>query len=136
MAGNRITPLFLVSRAFIGRLVQALVVIMPRHDAALDHGIARVRTPAAIAETFVEPDRGALRVAQIEVQHDQPQLARQRLDFAYDRMTDAAPARPRRDKSRGHGAGERLRLVVARRPRELHRPGDDAVEPSDDDLAL
>ena len=109
---------------------------MPRHDAALDHGIARVRTPAAIAETFVEPDRGALRVAQIEVQNDKPQLARQRLDFANDRVADAAPARPGGHESAGDGAGEGLCLVVARRPRELHRPGDDAVESPDDELPL
>ena len=95
-----------------------------------------MRAPAAIAEAFVEPDRGALRVAQIEVQHDQPQFARQHLDLGDDCVTDAAAARPRRDKSGGDGAGESLRLVVARRARKLHRAGDDAVEPADDELSL
>ena len=73
---------------------------MPRHDAALDLGIARVGAPAAIAEALVEPDRGALRVAQIEVEHDQPELARQTLDLADDargRCRGRAPtARQRR----------------------------------------
>src|SRR4051794_3991933 len=136
MAGNRITRLAFVGRACVGRLVEALVVIMPRHDAPLDLGIARVRAPAAIAEALVEPDRGALRVAQIQVQHDQTQLARQHLDLGDNGVADAAAARPRRDKSGGDGAGESLRLVAARRPRELHRSGDDAVEPPGDELSL
>src|SRR5689334_2001678 len=103
IAGNRITRLSFVSRAFIGRvfggrLVEALVVVMPRHDAPFDLGIARVRAPAVVPEAFVEPDRGALRVAQVEVQHNQIQLARQRLDLGDDRVADAAPARPGRNK--------------------------------------
>ena len=93
-----------------------------------------MRAPAAITQAFVQRDRGALRVAQVQVQHDEPELARQRLELGDDRMADAAPARPRRDKSGRDGAGESLRLVVARRPRQLHRAGDDAVEPSDDNL--
>src|SRR5579862_413623 len=114
-----------------GRLVEALIVVMPEDDAALDPGVARVGAPTQVAKALVEPDRGALRIAQVEIEHDEAEFAAQPLDLRDDPPGDAAAARPGRDKGGRDGAGEGLRLVVARRPRQLHRAGDDPVEPAD-----
>src|SRR5947207_5511379 len=117
IAGNRIIR-------GLSRLVEGLVVVVPGHGAAIDLGVARVGAPAPVPQAFVETDRGALRSAQVEVEHGEPKFAREALDLADDAAADAAAARPGRDKGAGHGAGEGLRLVVARRPRQLRRAGD------------
>src|SRR4051794_35690939 len=98
---------------------------MAGNDAPLDLGIAGMGAPAPVAETFVKPDRGTLGVAQIEVENDQPELAGEPFELDYDAAADAAAARPGRDKGAGDGTGESLRLVVARRARQLRRAGDD-----------
>src|SRR5437868_5442694 len=117
-------------------LVEALIIIMTGHELALDQRVKRVAAPAAVAKRLIEMDRRALGVAQVEIEHEQPEFARQLLDFADDAAADAVAARPRRDKSARDGAGHRLRLVVARRPRQLRRTADDAIETADDEAAL
>src|SRR6266704_3082760 len=109
---------------------------MPRDDAPLDLGIARVDPPALVAEAFVEPDRGALGVAQVEVEDRETELAGQPLEIDEDAAPDPAAARPGRDEEGADRAGEGLRLVVARRARQLHRAGDNPVEPADDEAPL
>ena len=121
----------------VRRLVfEELVVVMPRDDPAFDLRIDGMDAPADVAQALVEPDRGTLGVAQIEVQDRQTDLSGEALDLQHDAATDAAAARPGRDKGAGQGSGEGLRLIVARRPAELRRAGDDAVEPTDDEPAL
>jgi len=75
---------------------------MPGDDAPLDLRIARVDAPALVAEAFVEPDRGALGVAQIEVEDDETEFAGEALDFnegaaayaaAADTVTENLPLR-------------------------------------------
>src|SRR5439155_18549721 len=136
IAGNRITATR--SRAGVRRrrLVEALVVIMPGDEFALDQRIERMRAPAAVAEALVKMDRRPLGVAQIEIEHQQSELARQLLDLQHDAAADPVTARPGRDKGAGHRAGHRLRLVVARRARQLGRTADHPVEPADDEAAL
>ena len=109
---------------------------MAGHELALDQRVKRVAAPAAVAERLIEMGRRALGIAQVEIEDEETELARQLLDFADDAATDAVAARPRRDKSARDGAGHRLRLVVARRPRQLRRTADDAVETADDEAAL
>src|ERR1700731_4846493 len=109
---------------------------MARHECALDQRIEGVAAPAAVAQRLVKMDRRPLGVAQIEIEDEDPELARQLLDLADDAAADAVAARPGRDKGAGHGAGHRLRLVVARRLRQLRRAADDAVEAADDEAPL
>src|SRR5438128_3189559 len=109
---------------------------MPRHDPALDLCVNRVGAPAPITQALVEPDGRTLGVAKIEVENRQAELSGQLLDLAHDAAAEPAAARPRRNKGAGQGPGEGLRLVVARRPAQLRRAGDDAVEPADDEPAL
>ena len=80
-------------------------------------GIDRVGAPAPIAQPLVEADRGLLGVAQIEVEDGQPQFPAEPLDLQHDAAAEAVAARPRRHERAGQGAGEGLRLVVARRAR-------------------
>src|SRR5207248_11229413 len=117
-------------------LVEALIIIMAGHELALDQRVKRVAAPAAVAERLIEMDRRALGVAQVEIEDEETELARQLLDFADDAAADAVAARPGRDKGARYGAGHRLRLVVARRPRYLRRAPDDGVEAADDEAAL
>src|SRR4051794_25638497 len=119
-----------------GRLIETLVVIVAGDDAPVDLSVGWMRAPAAVAKAPVKADRGALAVAQIEVQHDQLKLAGERLEFSDDTLADAAAAGPGRHKKAADGTGEGLRFVVAGGPRQLHRAGDDPVEPADYEAAL
>src|SRR5215468_10060221 len=92
--------------------------------------------PAGVAQTLVEPDRGPLRVAKIEVENRQAEFMGKVLDFEHDSAADAATARPGCHKCTCHGAGEGLRLIIPRRPAELRRAGDDAVETTGNEPAV
>ena len=109
---------------------------MPRYDPAIDLRVNRVRAPAPVAQILVKPDRRALGIAKVEIEDRQADLPGELLDLAHDVAAKSAAARPRRDKGAGQGSGKGLRLVVARRPAQLRRAGDDAVEPADDEPAL
>src|SRR5438105_2657892 len=100
---------------------------MPGDEFALDQRAERMRAPAAVAQGLVEADRRPLGVAQVEIEHQQAELACQLLDLQDDAAADAVAARPGGDKGAGYGAGHRLRLVVARRARQLGRTTDHAV---------
>ena len=115
---------------------EQLVVIVAGHDPAVDPRIDRVGAPAAIAEAFIKRNRRALGVAQIEVEHRQPQFAGKTLDLDDDAAAETVAARPGRDEGAGENPGEGLRLVVARRPAQLRRAGDDPVETADHEPAL
>src|SRR5438445_810231 len=78
MAGKRI-----IGRSF-RRLVEALVIVMSGYDTPLDLGVPWVSAPAAIAEPLIKPDRGALGIAQIEVEHRQSELLGQAFELADD----------------------------------------------------
>src|SRR5205823_4594790 len=80
-----------------GRRVEALVIVMSGNDPPFDLGVARVGAPAAIAEALVEPDRGLLGIAQIEVQDGEAEVARLALELADEFLADAAAAPPGRD---------------------------------------
>src|SRR5271169_1075263 len=109
---------------------------MPPHDPPFDPGIDGMGAPAYVPQTLVESDRGALGVAEIEVQNSQTDLAGEALDLQHDSATDTAAARPGRDERAGQGSGKGLRLVVARRPAELRRAGDNPVETPDHEPAV
>src|SRR5689334_8453574 len=109
---------------------------MPSYDPAVDLRVSRVRAPAPVPKILVEPDRRALGFAQIEIEDREAEFPSELLDLADDAATEPAAARPWRDKGAGQGPGEGLRLVVARRPAQLRRSGDDAVEPADNEPAL
>src|SRR5947207_12592041 len=87
------------------RLVEALIVIMAGDEFALDQRVERVAAPTPIAQCFIEMDRGALRVAQIEIEYEHAKLARQLLDLGDDAAADAMASRPGRDERAGHRAG-------------------------------
>src|SRR5271166_5137754 len=89
---------------------------MPRHDPPFDPSIDGMGAPAYVAQTLVESDRGALGVAQIEVQNSQTDLAGEILDLQHDSAADTAAACPGCHERAGQGSGKDLRLVVARRP--------------------
>src|SRR5437764_1021236 len=88
---------------------------MAGDELALDERIKRVSAPAAVAERLVKMDGGPLRVAQVEIEDEQAELARQLLNLADDAAADAVAARPGRGKGARHRSCPRLRLVVARR---------------------
>src|SRR5215472_16507628 len=109
---------------------------MPRNDPALDLSVGRVSAPASVAHVLVESDGGTLGIAEIEIEDRQAELPREALDLAHNPAAQSATARPGRDKGAGQGSGEGLRFIVARRPAQLRRAGNDAVEPADDEPAL
>ena len=109
---------------------------MPGYELALDQGVEGVGAPAPVAQRLVKMDRRPLGVAQVEIEDQEAELAGQLLDLADDAAADPVAARPGRDKGAGHGAGHRLRLIVARRARQLGRAADHAVEPADDEASL
>ena len=115
---------------------EELVIVVTRHDPVFDPGIDGMGAPAGVAQALVESDRGPLRVAKIEVENRQTELTGKVLDLEHDATADAAAARPGRDECTRHGAGEGLRLIVARRPAELRRAGDDAVETAGNEPAV
>src|SRR5439155_3501794 len=99
--------------------LEQLVVIVPRHDAAVDSRIYGVRAPTPITEPLIKRYRRTLGVAQVEVEDSQAEFTGEALDFTDDTAAEPAAAGPWRDKGAGQGPSESLRLVVARRPAEL-----------------
>ena len=108
---------------------------MPGDDPALDLCINWVGAPASVAHVLVESDSGTLSIAEIEIEDRQAELSREVLDLTHNPAAQAATTRPGRDKGAGQGSGEGLRFIVARRPAQLRRAGNDAVEPADDEPA-
>src|ERR1700744_3506959 len=98
---------------------------MTGHQAPIDARIGRMRAPTAVIQALIEADRRALRIAQVEVEDRDAELAREKLDLVHDAVAEPVPARPGCHKGAGQGAGKGLRLVVARRAAELRRAGDD-----------
>src|SRR6516225_10817510 len=109
---------------------------MSRHDPPFDPRIDGMGTPAYVTQAFIESDRSTLRIAQIEVQNGQTDLAGEDLDLQHDPAADTAAARPGRNERAGQGSAEGLRFVVPRRPADLCRAGDNAVETPGDEPAL
>src|SRR5271165_6997932 len=95
-----------------------------------------MRAPADVAQTLIQPDRCALRVAQIEVEDGESDLLGETLDLYHDLAAETAAARPGCHEGAGQGSGKGLCLVVARRPAELCRAGDHAIEAAGDEPAL
>src|SRR5215471_6199480 len=116
--------------------LEELVVVMPRHDPALDLRVDRVCAPPPVPQILIKADRRALGIAQVEIEDRQAEFPGETLDFAHYAAAETASARPGSDEGAGQGSRERLRLVVARCPAELRRAGDDTVEPADDEPAL
>src|ERR1700751_4248043 len=109
---------------------------MSRHDPPFDSRIDGMGAPAYVTQAFIESDRCTLRIAQIEVQNGQSDLAGEVLDLQHDPAAATAAARPGRNERAGQGSAEGLRLVVARPPAELRGAGDNAVQTPGDEPAL
>ena len=96
---------------------------MTRDDAAFNLRVGGMCTPTSISQVFIEIDRRALCITQIEIEDCKVKFPGEVLDFAHDAGAEPPPACPRRDKGAGQSSREGLRLIIARCPAQLRRAG-------------